>query len=88
LEWLEEKKLWACHWSLTHVHPEIGRIYGADPLAALMATLDFVSSLIRGSEADGLVVWWKTQGDHAGLTFPQSERQSWKAMASQNDELP
>jgi hypothetical protein len=77
----EDKKRWACHWSLAHVHPEVGRIYGADPLAALTATLDFVSSLIRGSEADGLVIWWQTEGDHAGLTFPQSEGQSWTEIA-------
>jgi len=78
LTWQEDKRRWACHWSLAHVHPEVGRIYGADPLAALTATLDFLSGLIGGSEADGLVVWWKIDGDHGGLVFPQCEGQSWK----------
>ena len=26
-----------------------------------------LSSLIRGSEEDWLVVWWRNEGDHAGL---------------------
>src|ERR1700761_2185036 len=73
LKWIDGKKLWACHWSIAHVHPEIGSFYGTDPLDALSKTLDFLSALIRGSEADGLAVWWKIEGDHAGLTFPQSE---------------
>jgi hypothetical protein len=80
LVWQEDKKRWACHWSLAYVHPEIGRIYGLDPLAALTNTLDFLSSLIRGSEDDGLIVWWQKEGDHAGLVFPQCEGQKWKEM--------
>jgi hypothetical protein len=80
LAWQEDRKCWACHWSLAYVHPEVGRIYGADPLAAVTRTLDFLSSLIRGSEADGLVVWWEFEGDHGGLVFPQCEEQSWKQM--------
>jgi len=83
LTWQEDKKRWACHWSLAVVHPEVGRIYGADPIAALTATLDFLSILIRGSEDDGLVVWWQTEGDHGGLTFPMSEAQKWKEMPPQ-----
>ena len=83
LTWQEDRKRWACHWSLAQVHPEVGRLYGADPLDALTATLDFLSSLIRGSEDDGLIVWWQTEGDHAGLTFPMSEAQSWKGMPPQ-----
>src|SRR6266705_5802857 len=51
--WLEDKKKWACHWSISHIHPEIGRLYGNDPLEALTTSLDFLSSLIRGSEKDG-----------------------------------
>ena len=43
-------------------------IYGADPLDAITKALDFLSSLIPGSEDDGLVVWWQAEGDHAGLT--------------------
>lgn len=80
ITWLEEKKKWACHWSIAHVHPEVARLYGADPLDALTKTLDFLSSLIRGSEDDGLTVWGQDEGDHAGLTFPQCEGQSWKKM--------
>lgn len=76
--WQEDKKQWACHWSLAHVHPEIGKLYGDDPLAAILATLDFLSILIRGSEDDGLVVWWQMEGDHAGLTFPLSEEKKWR----------
>jgi hypothetical protein len=78
LTWEEDKKRWACHWSLAHVHPEVGCLYGADSLAAFTATLDFLSILIRGSEDDGLVVWWQTEGDHAGLTFPLSEGKKWR----------
>ena len=40
---------------------------------ALTRAFDFLSSLIRGSEEDGLVVWWRYEGDHAGLAFPQCE---------------
>ena len=83
LTWQQDNKRWACHWSLAHVHPEIGSFYGADPLAALTTTLDFLSSLIRGSEDDGLIVWWQAEGDHAGLTFPMSEGQNWKKMPPQ-----
>ncbi len=78
--WVEPKKKWACEYSLAHVDPEGGRIYGADPLDALSKALDFLSSLIRGSEDDGLIVWWQTEGDHGGLTFPLSENQTWKKM--------
>jgi len=83
LTWQEEEQRWACQWSLAHVHPEVGRIYGADPMAALMATLDFLSILIRRSEDDGLIVWWQTEGDHGGLTFPLSEARRWKEMPPQ-----
>src|SRR5881396_1478146 len=68
LTWHEERRQWACHWSIAHIHPEIGRLYGLDALAALTTTLDFLSSLIRGSEEDGLVIWWQSEGDHGGLT--------------------
>ena len=80
VNWMEAKKKWACAYSLSHVDPEGGRIYGSDPLDALSKTLDFLSSLIRGSEDDGLIVWWQTEGDHAGLTFPLCEEQNWKKM--------
>jgi hypothetical protein len=77
IRWIEEKNKWACHWSLSHVHPEIGKTYGSDPLDALVKAIDFLSILIRGSEADGLVVWWEQRNDHAGLLFPLSEDRAW-----------
>jgi hypothetical protein len=40
---------------------------------ALTQAFDFLSSLIRGSEEDGLVVCWRYEGEHAGVTFPQCE---------------
>jgi hypothetical protein len=83
IQWLDDRKAWACHWSISHVHPEIGRLYGGDPLQALTATLDFVASLIRGSERDGLVVWWQQEGDHAGMTFPLCEDRTWDQMPPQ-----
>jgi hypothetical protein len=78
-----ERQRWYCHWSLSFVHPEIGRMSGNDPMDALTQTFDFISSLIRGSEEDGLVVWWRYEGDHAGLTFPQCESKTWLGMPSQ-----
>jgi hypothetical protein len=78
--WVEAKKKWACDYSLAHVVPDGGRVYGADPLDAVSKALDFLSSLIRGSESDGLIVWWQAEGDHAGLAFPLSENQTWKKM--------
>ena len=85
LTWHEERQHWTCHWSIAHIHPEIGRLYGPDPLAALTKTLDFLSSLIRGSEEDGLVVWWQSEGDHGGLTFPLCEGQHWKDIPPQRE---
>lgn len=76
--WQEDKQRWACHFSMAVVHPEVAKLYGSDPLAAVVNTLDFLSTLIRGSEADGLVIWWQTEGDHAGLTFPLSEGKNWQ----------
>jgi hypothetical protein len=58
---------WACHWSISYICPEKGRIYGDDPLDALFGCLRFVGRLIRGSEEDGLVVKWRLDGDHAGF---------------------
>ncbi|SRR6266550_3978332 len=83
LRYDSERRRWGCHWSLSFVHPEIGRLFGDDPLDAFVTTLDFVSSLIRGSEQDGLVVWWRYEGDHAGLTFEQCETKSWLDMPGQ-----
>ncbi len=65
------------------VHPEIGRMSGDDLWTLLPQTFDFLSSLIRGSEEDGLIVWWRFERDHAGCTFPQCERKRWLEMPSQ-----
>ena len=78
VKWSEEKEKWACSWSVSEIHPEIGVLYGSDPLDALIRTLDFLSILIRGSEEDGLAVWWSQPGDHCGLQFPLSEDHGWK----------
>jgi hypothetical protein len=78
LKWIPEKKKWACRWSVSIIHPEVGLIYGDDPLDALTKTVDFLSSLIRGSELDGLRVWWRKDGDHAGITFPLCEGRTWE----------
>ncbi len=68
---VESKDHWACYWSLDFVHPEQGRLFGDDPLDALFTCLDFVGNLIRGSEKDGLRVWWQYEGDHCGLMFSE-----------------
>jgi|SRR5208282_3823337 len=78
-----EKGKWACHWSISHIHPEVGRIYGRDAMEALTKTLDFLSSLIRGSESDGLRIWWQEDGDHGGIAFPMCESRSWERMPPQ-----
>ena len=83
VRYVVDRKRWCCHWSLSFVHDEVGHIWGDDPLDAIKCTLDFLSSLIRGSEEDGLIVWWKYQGDHAGLTFPQCEGRRWLEMPGQ-----
>lgn len=68
---LEERPdgTWLCHWSLTHVHPERGAQVGDDPLDAIYQCLRFVEELIKGSEQDGLIIWWRFRGDHAGFDF-------------------
>ena len=76
--WIEDKAKWGCGWSVSHIHPEIGMIYGRDPLDAFVVTLDFLACLIRGSELDGLPIWWKERGDHAGLVFNLCETRKWE----------
>jgi hypothetical protein len=78
VQWNDAKSKWACSWSVSHIHPEVGRVYGCDPLDAVVAALDFLSCLLRGSELDGLSVWWKERGDHAGLVFALSEARKWE----------
>jgi hypothetical protein len=60
---------WTCGWSISFVHPEPGRIRGQDPLDVLSRTIHFVGRLLRGSEEDGLVVWWQEEGDHGGFDY-------------------
>jgi hypothetical protein len=71
IEFYPKLQKWACYWSLSFIHPEESRIFGNDPLGALFQCLDFIGNLIRGSERDGLDVWWKVPGDHCGLMFTE-----------------
>lgn len=89
IEWSAEKQKWGCQWSISEVHPEPGVTYGSDPLDSVIRSLDFLSTLIRGSEDDGLVVYWQEPGDHCGLVFPLSEGQGWrKVPPNYTGELP
>jgi hypothetical protein len=62
---------WLCHWSISFVHPEVGAQVGDDELDAFYHCVRFVERLIRGSEEDGLQVWWRFVGDHAGFDFDE-----------------
>ena len=73
-----EQGRWECRWSLDHIYPETVSFRGDDPLQALATTLDFASSLIRGSELDGAGIFWQYEGDHGGLTFPMCEEHQWQ----------
>ena len=89
LEWNEKRSKWACRWSIEPIHPECGEIYGEDPLDAFIRALDFLSILIRGSEDDGLKIWWKLPDDHVGITFPMTEGVKWrKVPPGYRGELP
>jgi hypothetical protein len=66
IEKMESGK-WACYWSISQVHPEPGRLWGDDPLQAFNRVMHVVGRLLRGSEEDGLVVWWQFEGDHGGF---------------------
>ena len=70
----EPNNRWACHWSLSHLHHGVSLIYGKDPLDALINTLDFLATFIRGSEVDGYAIWWQSEGDNAGMRFPITEK--------------
>ncbi len=83
LEWNSDKRKWVCHWSISHIHPEVGVIYGNDAMEAVTKTFDFLSSLIRGSESDGLRIWWQQHGDHGGLVFAMCESRTWEKMPPQ-----
>ena len=66
----QEDGQWVCYWSLSFVHPELGKHYGNDALDSMYKCIRFVGGLIRGSEEDGLQVWWRFEGDHAGFDVP------------------
>ena len=68
---VEGRDRWECHWSLAYVHPEVGRIFGDDPLDAIFQCLDFIGNLITGSQKNGLRVWWQYEGDSCGLNFTE-----------------
>jgi hypothetical protein len=81
-----DKGKWVCHWSIAFIHPEVFYIFGNDPLDALISTLDFLTSLIRGSERDGLVVWWRSEGDHGGFAFGMVESKHWEGLTLEKRE--
>jgi hypothetical protein len=74
----ETKAQWRCDWSLDYLYPNTVHFSGDDPLQALTRTLDFASSLIRGSIIGGDRLYWQYDGDLGGLDFPQSESGDWK----------
>jgi hypothetical protein len=67
IEQLEESERWKCYYTISMIHPERGHIWGADPLDALSNCLVFLDGLIKGSEEDGLEIWWQHEGDHCGM---------------------
>ena len=64
-----DKNKWECRWSLDHLYPDSVSFAGDDPLEALVRTLKFASEFIRGSNEDGHRVFWRYEGDNAGLPF-------------------
>jgi hypothetical protein len=72
---------WACHFSIFHIHPERGKIYGKDPMQSLDNCLRFLETLIRGCEVDGLRVWWIYEGDHAGFLGSLEQEEGDKGVA-------
>src|SRR5258707_4265291 len=74
---VEQKKQWWCFWFMDLIHTKRSKVYGDDALHALTTCLDLVSTFIRGTERDGWTIYWQKEGDHGGLTFPLSEKQSW-----------
>lgn len=74
---VEARHQWGCYWYIDIIHTKQSKIYGDDPLHALTTCLDLVSAFIRGTELDGWTIYWQKEGDHGGLTFPLSEKQSW-----------
>jgi len=67
---IAERNRWACYCSIPVINPERISIYGEDPLDAFSKCLVFVDGLIKGSEADGLEIWWQYKGDHCAILRP------------------
>ena len=63
----KERGRWKCYYTISMIVPEGGHIWGDDPLEALSRCLVFLDGLIRGSEEDGLEIWWQHEGDHCGI---------------------
>jgi hypothetical protein len=61
------KACWACLWSLGKIHPRVGRIYGEDPLAALLNCVRFLIMVLKNEESLGHRIWWLQEGDCGGL---------------------
>ena len=74
---VKERNQWGCFWFIDNIHTARSKIYGDDPLHALTACLDFVSTFIRGTELDGWTIFWQKPGDHGGFEFPMSEKKLW-----------
>jgi hypothetical protein len=66
---LEQKsgRGWACYWSISHLHPSKGVMYGEDALEAFTRCLRFVASFLIGSMKDGYEFWWRYEGDIGGF---------------------
>jgi hypothetical protein len=58
---------WTCFWSLDNIHPKVGKIYGEDPLGALLNCINFLTTLIKEHEDLGWQIWWLQEGDRGGL---------------------
>lgn len=65
-----KRGFWVCYWSLSNIHPEKGKIYGVDPLDALLNCIQFIIRLIEHHKEVGYEVWWNTEGDVGGLVPP------------------
>jgi hypothetical protein len=63
-----------CYWSFAEIHPEIGKIYGLDPLDAFLNCVDFIRQLIQKHKTIGSTVWWQEEGDDGGLGLTQEGR--------------
>lgn len=67
LEYLPERRKWACHFRVSEILPEPMRLYGRDPLDALENSLELVKRLVLGSIKDGWEIWAENPGDCGGF---------------------